>query len=98
MGNLVLGPETDSFYGRPGLSGPGPFAPSDMTTSHSGFGHAAAPGLSSYGSLPAAPVRNDLLQWAFLSDDTMWNVVGEYVYGDPNETLELFNGFDFGLS
>lgn len=110
---LSTDPGGVSFYGRTaGLSGPGPgpFGGAADMASHAGYGthpnatHAPASGLSSYGAMPAAaaaaaaPVRNDLLQWAFLSDDTMWNVVGEYVYGDPNETPEFFSGFDFGLS
>lgn len=39
---------------------------------------------------------DDLLQWAFLHDDMQWNmetVLGEYVYGDPSKSADIFSGF-----
>ncbi|KAH8889040.1 hypothetical protein GQ53DRAFT_690791, partial [Thozetella sp. PMI_491] len=48
-----------------------------------------------------APTDNNILQWAFLSDDpTMWSMeagLGEYVYGETVPNFEAPQGFDFEL-
>jgi len=46
------------------------------------------------------PPGDDLLQWAFLNDGTIWDMeagLGEYAYGDPTANANLFNRFDFNL-
>jgi hypothetical protein len=40
---------------------------------------------------------DDILQWTFLNDDTVWDLeagLGEYAYGDPMATANIFSGFD----
>ncbi|KAF5526975.1 putative transcriptional regulatory protein [Colletotrichum aenigma] len=42
--------------------------------------------------------RSDLFDWAFLNDETLWNmesVLGEYVYGDPDRHIGALDAFDF---
>ena len=41
----------------------------------------------------AFPINSDPLQWAFLTDDSLWNV-GNYAYGDPNHFQGIFDGLD----
>ncbi|KAH8645932.1 fungal-specific transcription factor domain-containing protein [Tricladium varicosporioides] len=41
---------------------------------------------------------DDILPWAFLNEDTLWNMeagLGDYAYGNPNSHMNLFDGFDF---
>ncbi|KAL0931565.1 Zn(II)2Cys6 transcription factor [Colletotrichum truncatum] len=41
---------------------------------------------------------SDLFDWAFLNDDTLWNmetVLGEYVYGDPTRQYGFLDTFEF---
>ncbi|TID00035.1 Protein STB5 [Colletotrichum higginsianum] len=57
-------------------------------------------GRSNFGSLGITgnpSPSSDLLDWAFLNDETLWNmetVLGEYVYGDPSRHAG-FDGFEF---
>ncbi|KAF6813663.1 Zn(II)2Cys6 transcription factor [Colletotrichum plurivorum] len=40
---------------------------------------------------------SELFDWAFLNDETLWNmetVLGEYVYGDPNQHAGIPDNFD----
>lgn len=46
------------------------------------------------------PPEDDILQWAFLNDGTIWDIeagLGEYAYGDLTVNTNLFNRFDFNL-
>ncbi|KAF0328559.1 fungal specific transcription factor domain-containing protein [Colletotrichum asianum] len=41
---------------------------------------------------------SDLFDWAFLNDETLWNMesaLGEYVYGDPDRHIGALDAFDF---
>jgi hypothetical protein len=43
---------------------------------------------------------DDVLHWAFLNDNTLWNMeagLGEYAYGDQNPNLSIFDGLGLNL-
>jgi hypothetical protein len=48
----------------------------------------------------ASSMPDEMLSWAFLQDDTIWNMeagLGRYVYGEPSIDPDMLNGFHFNF-